>query len=413
MTGTLVDPALRAQPRAVRSLERLLEEGSCHAYLLAGVAGSGPLAAAARIAERTLCPNGGDDGCDVCRRVARRVHPDLHWVAPEGGTLAIDQVREIVDVVSRMPFEAGAQVVVIEGADTLSSDNAEAGNSLLKALEEPAGRVVFVLLAERTARVLPTIRSRAIEVAFPAVSDAQLIEALQADGIDEARAAAATGLDLAGIARAARGDLQRAREIAAGDAAAQRRGDLLVAMHAVASGSAAPSQLANRIMSRGSAASDAAAAAATVEFEAMIERMSAAEKKTFTAKSNDQGMEKRTNRRARKARVAELRACLDDLASWWRDVLAIAAGAPEAVTNADRVAQTTQAAAGPAGTRAVAALDAIDEAAARLELNNADEPVTIGALAAELAALANGRIRARRTLGAPARTPQGYDVAMG
>jgi hypothetical protein len=141
--------------------------------------------------------------------------------------------------------------------------------------------------------------------------------------------------------------------------------------------------------------------------------MSAAEKKTFTAKSNDQGQEKRTARRARKARVAELRACLDDLASWWRDVLAIAAGAPDAVTNPDRIQQTSQAAAGPAGTRAVAALDAIDEADAPLEHNNADEPVTIGALAAELAALAHGRIRARRTLGAPARTPQGYDVAMG
>jgi DNA polymerase-3 subunit delta' len=413
MTGTLTDPALVAQPRALRSLEKLLDDARCHALLLSGIAGSGPTAAAARVAERTLCPNGGDDGCDVCRRVARRVHPDLHWVAPEGGALAIDQIREIVDVVTRMPFEAEAQVVVIEGADTLSSDNAEAGNSLLKALEEPAGRVVFVLLAERAARVLPTVRSRAIEVAFPAVPDALLVAALQADGLDEAKAAAATGLDLAGIARAARGDLQRAREIAAGDAAAQRRGDVLLAMHAAATGSAAPSQLANRIMSRASAASDAAAAAATIEFEAMLERMSAAEKKTFTAKTNDQGMEKRTNRRARKARVGELRACLDDLASWWRDVLALYVGAPEAVGNPDRVAQTSQAAAGPAGSRAVAALDAIDEAAARLELNNADEPVTIGALTAELAALAHGRIRARRTLGAPARTPQGYDVAMG
>lgn len=411
--STIEDPALVAQPRALRTLEKLLDDGSCHAYLLAGIAGSGPAAAAARIAERTLCPNGGDDGCSVCRRVARHVHPDLHWIAPEGGSLAIDQIREVVDVVTRMPFEAQAQVVVIEGADTLSSDNAYAGNSLLKALEEPAGRVVFVLLAQRTERVLPTIRSRAIEVTFAAVPDTLVVEALRADGIDEATAAAATGLDLHGIARAARGDLQRAREIAAGDAAAQRRGDILTGMHAVANGSAAPSQLANRIMSRASAASNAAAAAATAEFEAMMERMSAAEKKTFGAKSNEQGMEKRTGRRARKARVAELRACLDDLASWWRDVLALHSGAPEAVSNVDRVAQTSEAAAGPGGTRAVAALDAIDEAAARLELNNADEPVTVGALAAELAALAHGRIRARRTLGAPARTPQGYDVAMG
>jgi DNA polymerase-3 subunit delta' len=413
MSTTPVDPALLAQPRAVRSLERLLDEARVHALLLSGSAGSGPIAAAERIAERTLCPNGGDDACDVCRRVRRRVHPDLHRIAPEGGALAIDQIRDVVDVVSRMPFEAGAQVVVIESADTLSSDNAEAGNSLLKALEEPLGKVVFVLLAQRAPRVLPTIRSRAIEVAFPPIADAQLADALRADGIDEGTVAAATGLDLLGIARAARGDLARARSIAAGDAAAQRRGDVLTAMHAVANGNAAPSQLANRIIGRAGSASDAAAAAATIEFEAMAERMSAAEKRSFQAKSNDQGQEKRTNRRARKARVAELRACLDELASWWRDVLAVSVGAPEAVANLDRLAQTTQAAQGPAGTRAVAALDAIDEAAARLELNNADEPVTIGALVAELAALAAGRIRARRTLGAPARTPAGYDLGLG
>ncbi|MCW2927985.1 MAG: polymerase subunit delta, partial [Thermoleophilia bacterium] len=357
---TPADPTLLAQPRAHRSLERLLDEGRCHALLLSGVHGSGPKAAAARIAERTLCPNGGGDGCDVCRRVARHVHPDLHWIAPEGGSLAIDQIREVVDVVSRMPFEAAAQVVVIESADTLSSDNAEAGNSLLKALEEPLGRVVFVLLAERAPRVLPTIRSRAIEVAFPPISDARLVEALEASGLDAGKVAAATGMDLASISRASRGDLARALEIANGDAAAQRRGDLLTAMHAVASGSMAPSQLANRVLGRAGAASDAAAAAATVEFEAMIERMSAAEKRTFTSKSNEQGQEKRTARRARKARIAELRACLDELAGWWRDVLAVTAGAPEAVSNIDRISQIEQAAAGPAGTRAVPALDAID-----------------------------------------------------
>lgn len=411
---SVLDPALAAQPRATHGLEKLLDEGRNHAYLLTGIASSGPLAAAMRIAERTLCPNGGGDGCAVCRRVQRRVHPDLIWVAPEGFAIQVDHVTEqVIDVVSRKPFEADAQVVVIEEADTMSSGRGAAGNRLLKVLEEPAGRVVFVLLAKRADRVLPTVRSRAIEVAFPAVPETLLVEALRADGIDEAKAAAATGLDLIGIARAARGDLQRAREIAAGDAAAQRRGDILTAMHAVATASAAPSQLANRILSRAGAASDAAAALATVEFEAMIERMSAPEKRTFTAKTNDQGQEKRTNRRARKARVGELRACLDDLASWWRDVLAVHVGAPEAASNADRIAQTTQAATSEAGPRAVAALDAIDEATARLELNNADEPVTIGALAAELAALAEGRIRARRTLGAPARTREGYDLAMG
>ncbi len=411
--STVVDPALIAQPRALRTIDRLLDEGRAHALLLSGATGSGPEAAAKRIAKRVLCPNGGDDGCEVCGRVERRVHPDLMWIAPEGNDLAKQQIDDVVETTVRMPFEGVAQVVVLERADSLSFDNRSAGNTLLKSLEEPEGRVVFVLLAASPARILPTIRSRCVEVVFPAVPDALLVEALRAAGIDEGTVAAATGMDLHGIARAARGDLSRASEIASGDAAAQRRGDLLVGMHQVAAGSMAPSQLANRIMSRASAASAAAAAIASAEFDEMELVMSGKERKTFNAKTNDDGREKRSARRARKARVAELHACLGELSSWWRDVLALSVGSEEAVANIDRLDQTRGAAAGPAGTRAVAALDAIDDSASRLHFNNADEGVTVGALVAELAALAAGRIRARRTLGAGSRTPQGYEVSLG
>jgi DNA polymerase-3 subunit delta' len=407
------DPALVAQPRAQRTIERLIEHEQAHALLLSGQPGSGPVAAAQLVARKVLCPNGGDDGCSTCLRIARRVHPDLMWVVPEGNDLSKAQLDQVVETVTRMPFEGVAQVVVLERADSLSSDNAGAGNTLLTSLEEPVGRVVFVLLAAAPMRILPTIRSRCVEVSFPPVPDALLVESLRVAGIDEGTVAAATGMDLHGIARAARGDLERARSIAAGDIDAQRRGDLLVGMHAVASGTMAPSQLADRIMSRGSAASSAAAAAAGAEFDERELVMSDAERKTFNGKTNPDGREKRTARRARKARIAELKACLDELASWWRDVLVIAAGSEVAVVNLDRIEQVRAAAAGPAGTRAVAALDAIDDAATRLHFNNSDEPVTIGALTAELAALAAGRIRARRTLGAAARTPQGYDLSLG
>jgi DNA polymerase-3 subunit delta' len=272
---------------------------------------------------------------------------------------------------------------------------------------------VYVLLATSSIRILPTIRSRCVEIPFPPVPDDLLQQALRAEGIDEGTLAAATGMDLGALARVARGDLQRARAIAAGDVPAQRRGDMLTAMHSVASGTMAPSQLANRVIARGGAASDAAASAAGRDFDAQELTMSAAEAKTFNSKSNNDGREKRTARRARRARIAELQACLDELASWWRDVLVVATGREQAVSNVDRIEQLRAASAGHAGTRAVAALDAIDESATRLRLNNADEPVTIGALAAELAGLAAGRIRARRTLGAPARTPQGYDLSLG
>lgn len=405
--------ALVAQPRAMRTIDSLVQAGRAHAILLSGEPDNGPRAAAMRIAEQVIAPEGVAGMDEARQRVRRHVHPDLLWVAPEGGSIAIDQIRTVVETTARMPFEAPAQVVVIEDADTLSSDNAAAGNSLLKALEEPAGRVVFVLVARRAARILPTIRSRVIEIPFPNVPDQLLREALAAAGHTSDTVYAAAGLELDAVVRIARGDLARATSLASGGVARDRRGDLLPLLESVAVGQTVPSALADRIVARANAAGEAASEAATAEFARMLELMSQAEQKTFNAKTNDQGIEKRTARRARRARVTELRACLDELAGWWRDVLAMSVGAPEAVTNVDRLDRLTQVAASPAAARAVAAIDAIDETEARLVINNADEPVTIGALAAELAALAAGRIRARRSLGLPARTPAGYDLALG
>lgn len=405
-------PELVAQPAAVRALEALLAAGRAHALLLAGAPGSGPRAAATLVGRRVLCPAGGDDGCEVCRRVERRVHPDLVWVAPEGGRLAIDQVRAVLETVSRMPFEAAAQVVVIENAETLSSDNKGVGDSLLKALEEPAGRVVFVLVATRSQPILPTIRSRSIEVPFPPIADPLLVRALAASGIDDATAASACGLDLHGVARAARGDLERALSLARGGDDCRRRAELLPSLQAVVARTSLPSELADAVLTRAEQAGAVAAAAAAEAFAAMLERMSPAEQRTFQAKSNDQGVEKRTARRARRARVAELQACLDELAGWWRDVLALRVDAPEAVTNVDCLDALADAARRPAGAAAVFALDAIDDAGARLRLNNADEPVTVAALAADFAALAEGRVRPSLRLGSGARTGGGYQVAL-
>lgn len=406
-------PDLVAQPRAMRTIDRLIEAGRAHAILLAGEPENGPRAAALHIAQHVIAPDGGADVDAVRQRVRRHVHPDLTWVSPEGGSISIDSVREVLDVVTRMPFEAQAQVIVIDEADTLSSDNAAAGNSLLKALEEPSGRVVWVLIARRPARVLPTIRSRVIEVVFPSIPDETLRTALATAGIDDASTFAATGLELGTVIRIARGDLARATSLATGDVAHQRRIELLPLLEQVVTGQVVPSTLANAISARAEAAGQIAADAAAAEFAIILERMSAAEQRSFQAKSNDQGIEKRTNRRARRARILELRACLQDIAGWWRDVLALSVGAGESVTNVDRLPQLEAAAASAAKDRAVAAIDAIDETEARLTINNADEPVTIGALTAELASLAAGRIRARRSLGLPARTPAGYDLALG
>src|ERR1700691_1891573 len=66
-----------------------------HAYLLVGPPGPGKFAAARAVGAMLLCPDGGDDGCDTCRRVSDGPHPDFVVVEREGATLSIDQAREV------------------------------------------------------------------------------------------------------------------------------------------------------------------------------------------------------------------------------------------------------------------------------------------------------------------------------
>lgn len=407
MTATL-----RSQPKAIQTLSKLVAEQRAHAVLLSGPLCSGPFEAALLVARRLLCPQDGCDDCNTCRRVNRRVHPDLLWIEPEGSNLRKEQIQEANLMVTKMPFEGRAQVVVIEGADSLSSDNASAGNILLKSLEEPAGRVMFVLLATHSGRILPTISSRCIEIPFPRITDAMMMKVLQEEGIDETQLLSATGLNFAQLARISRGNLGNALQIISGEAFVGRRIEMHSAMHRVASGQQLPRSLATAILSRITAASEQATNAAAHDFDQLELTMDDAEKRRFNSKSNPDGRDKRTARRARKARSIELQDCLLELLHWWRDVLAVYTGSISSVTNVDRIEQLHDVANSPAGPHAIAAIDAIDSAALRLRINNADEPVLIGALCAELASAGLRKTRAVRTLSGGALTPTGYNLVL-
>ena len=92
-------------------------------------------------------------------------HPDLTWVTPSGAheMLRRDVDEAVVAAAAHTPFEAGFRVFVLERADTM---NDEAANALLKTLEEPPGYVVLLLLTDRPTQVLPTIASRCQPVRF-------------------------------------------------------------------------------------------------------------------------------------------------------------------------------------------------------------------------------------------------------
>jgi DNA polymerase-3 subunit delta' len=175
-----------AQKRAVRLLASALYTGALpHAFLFAGRDGTGKRNAAAALAMAANCDDpyphpdghGKTDGhtaigpdelhscgrCRSCRKILAGSHPDIHIVEPSGKMIKVDQIRALCRKLALKPYEASLRVAVIAGAQTL---NAEAGNMLLKTLEEPPDRTVFVLTALQTSDLLPTILSRCRHIRF-------------------------------------------------------------------------------------------------------------------------------------------------------------------------------------------------------------------------------------------------------
>ncbi len=135
-----------------------------HAYLITGPQGVGRQTLALRMTQGLNCPQPPNPGtpcqtCHTCQRIERMQHPDLAVVAAEevGGTLKVDQVRELQRGISLAPYEAPFKIALFL---RFEEANPNAANALLKTLEEPPPQVVLFLTAQDTETLLPTIVSR-------------------------------------------------------------------------------------------------------------------------------------------------------------------------------------------------------------------------------------------------------------
>ncbi len=192
--------SLPGQPRAEALLNAALA-APAHAYLLHGPPGTGKRDAARAFAALLL---GTDE-----RRLAPGSHPDFALIEPEGEALLVDQVHELGAALRYRPQEAVRRVGLVDEADRLNRD---AANAFLKTLEEPPGDVVLILVADDLGRVLPTVRSRCQAVPFPPLPAEAVAARLVAEGADAETARL--------VGRRARGDLGLARRLA-GDPAAR------------------------------------------------------------------------------------------------------------------------------------------------------------------------------------------------
>lgn len=150
------------------------------AYLFTGPQGVGKRTLALRFAQAILCEAEGVRPCmecKSCRQLAARELPDAHWLQAEeaGGTLKIEQVRELQRHIALAPYDSAYRFAFIIRAHEMSE---EAANALLKTLEEPPSQVILFLTARSQESLLPTLVSRCEVLPVRPVPARDLVEGL-------------------------------------------------------------------------------------------------------------------------------------------------------------------------------------------------------------------------------------------
>ena len=300
-------------------------QGMTHAWLFTGPPGSGRSNAAIAFSAALQCEQGGCGECHACHTVLAGTHADVSVIRTEKLSIGVDEVRDLVRRAALAPAGRRWQVMVVEDADRLTD---QACNALLKAIEEPTDRTVWMLCAPTVEDVLQTIRSRCrlVTLTTPTAADVTAF-LVRTEGVDEAVAASA--------ARASQGHIGRARALARDEATRNRRREVVA--------------LPARLTSLGDCMNAAANLNEVTKEEAasITSALDEREKRDLDASYGvvDRGrrpreyapalaaMEKAQKTRAKRRHLDVVDRGLMDLVSVYRDAIAVAVGAPVALVN--------------------------------------------------------------------------------
>ena len=306
-----------------------------HAWVFTGPPGSGRSSAAVAFAQALVCPDKGCATCSDCRSARDGGHPDIEIIRTEGLSIKVEEVRELLTRVAWAPSMGGWRVVVMEDADRLTES---AANALLKAIEEPGTRTVWLLCAPTLHDVLPTIRSRCRHIQLHTPSDDAVAQVLiNRDGVSPVMANFA--------ARVSQGHIGRAKYLANNESVRSNRTTIMrlpLQLNSLAAAFKAAQTLVDIATASANAASE-------VRDEKEITSLQEAYGKGATGRGMASGaakavkeLEKEQKSRATRMVRDSIDGALLDIATFYRDVMMVQAGNHESVINTDIADQISQ-----------------------------------------------------------------------
>jgi DNA polymerase-3 subunit delta' len=348
-----------------------------HAWIFTGPPGSGRSSAAVAFAAALVCPTGGCGTCSACHSAQTSGHPDVEIIRTEGLSIKIDEIRELLTRTSWAPSMGGWRVVVMEDADRMTES---AANALLKAIEEPGARTVWLLCAPTLHDILPTIRSRCRHLQLRTPSTHDVTEVLEKrDGITPAMA------DFA--ARVSQGHIGRARYIATNEHVRSNRAQVMklpLQLNSIASAFQAAQTMVDLATQEANTATDARDEAETAALAEAYGKGATGRGMATGGSKAIKELEKEQKSRATRAVRDGLDGALLDIATFYRDVMLAQSGTTDSIINIDILDEITAYAHKTPPHATVKKINAIMEARVNLS-HNAAPLLTIEALMCRLA----------------------------
>ena len=340
-----------------------------HAWLFTGPPGSGRSNAALAFAAALVCRNGGCNDCTDCNTATTGSHADVELIKTEGLSIKIDEVRDLITRASWSPAVGNYRVVVIEDADRLTES---AANALLKAIEEPGLRTVWLLCAPSSTDVLPTIRSRTRSLVLRTPSIAAVAKLLEKEKFSPAMA------DFA--ARVSQGHIGRARHLAKSEEARTRRQAILKISLMITDIASAFKAAQVLVEAAKAEAEEEAERRDDVEISALKEAWGQQGSK-LTQGGSKAVKELEKEQKSRTTRMVRdyLDRALLDIATLYRDILLIQSNSPDSIINTDLISEMTKIAESTEAEATLVKLEAIMSARTNLS-HNAAPLLTIEAL---------------------------------